>query len=72
MRKMKFMLLFITQISLFGTSLDFPCMMNLAPEWVYKPKSYSKKKIEIAKINSKICKNSKYIGFFGDFEFRLY
>lgn len=68
MRNMKFLLLFITQIYLFGTSLDFPCTMNLTPEWIYKPKSYSEKKIEIAKINSKICKNSKDISFFGDFE----
>jgi len=68
MRKMKFMLLFITQIYLFGTSLNFPCMMNFTPEWIYKPKSYSEKKIEIAKINSKICKNSKDVNFFGDFE----
>ena len=68
MRKMKFMLLFITQIYLFGTSLNFPCMMNFTPEWIYKPKSYSEKKIEIVKINSKICKNSKDISFFGDFE----
>ena len=68
MRNVKFLLLFITQIYLFGTSLDFPCTMNLTPEWIYKPKSYSEKKIEIAKINSKICKNSKDISFFGDFE----
>ena len=68
MRNMKLLLLFITQIYLFGTSLDFPCTMNLTPEWIYKPKSYSEKKIEIAKINSKICKNSKDISFFGDFE----
>ena len=68
MRKMKFVLLFITQIYLFGTSLDFPCMMNFTPEWVYKPKSYAEKKIEIAKINSKICKNPKDISFFGNFE----
>lgn len=68
MRNMKFLLLFITQIYLFGTSLDFPCTMNLTPEWIYKPKSYSEKKIEIAKINSKICKNSKDVSSFGDFE----
>lgn len=68
MRKMKFVLLFITQIYLFGTSLDFPCMMNFTPKWVYKPKSYAEKKIEIAKINSKICKNPKDISFFGNFE----
>ena len=43
-------------------------MMNFTPEWIYKPKSYSEKKIEIVKINSKICKNSKDISFFGDFE----
>ena len=68
MRKIKFVLLFIIQIYLFGTSLDFPCMMNFTPEQIYKPKSYSEKKIEITKINSKICKNSKDISFFGDFE----
>ena len=32
MRKIKFVLLFIIQIYLLGTSLDFPCMMNFTPE----------------------------------------
>ena len=63
MRKMKFMLLSITQIYLFGTSLNFPCMMNFTPEWIYKPKSYSEKKQKQLKLIQKFVKIQKILAF---------